>query len=409
MIDFLKQLVNQAPFVQGGVALLLAGWLGYQARALPERVWDLVRAWTTRVIHIRDTHPHYEAWLTMLTEHSVRKGGPRTLEVRVQCDADGNRLPAPRLAAGTAQFWARLGGKWCHVCVLRDEANPKTGLVPRFMIVVEVAWGTRVQITRMVEEAGRRAVYAEERQVVGLYGRHGLSSTIRIPKRDPRTLCLPRGLFESVETRLREFLGARERYEGTGIPWRFGVLLSGPPGTGKTSLTHALASRLGLRIAVITLADLESDQELVEVFRGVEDQALILIEDIDCAFRQRDGGGDAAAGVSFSGFLNCIDGVLAPHNGRVLVMSTNHVERLDPALIRPGRVDLHLEIPLLERQDAADYADRVFPHVAARHDVVDEVMACAHPTPALLINRLTRERWHRTTPAPTPQREAAAT
>ncbi len=76
-------------------------------------------------------------------------------------------------------------------------------------------------------------------------------------------------------------------------------------------------------------------------------------------------------------------------------MSTNHLERLDPALIRPGRIDLQVEVPLLSRQDASDYADRIFPHVATRHDVVDAVMAAERPTPAILINRLTQQRWHR--------------
>jgi hypothetical protein len=405
--EFLDKLMTQNPLLQGGLVLMVTGWLGYQLRALPARAFAIVRHCCTRVVQVRETHPHYEHWLAMLTEHAVRRGGPRTLEARPVFDEEGNGPRTSRLAAGTDEFWARIHGKWCHVTVRREEGAARQALTTRCVMEIEIIGCTRAVLLAVIQEVLRRATHVETRQLVDLYNRFGHQTTIKIPKRDPKTLCLPQGLFESVAQRLQEFCGAREQYEWAGLPWRFGVLLSGTPGTGKTSLAHALASRLGLRLVILTLADLETDQELVDLFRGIGEQAIVLIEDIDCAFRQRNEGGEAAAGISFSGFLNCIDGVMAPQNGRILIMTTNHPERLDPALIRPGRVDLHLEVPLLARQDASDYVDRVFPHVASRHDVVDQVMGSERPTPATLINRLMSQKWHRGTPRLPAQEESA--
>lgn len=400
MFEYLNNLFQQSPLMQGGVVLMLAGWLGYQLRELPLRVLSQAREWTTRVIEIRDTHPHYDAWLSMLTEHAVRRGGPRTLEVRQVRHADESTSAGSVLAAGTDDFFARVCGRWCHVNVYREKGSAgQPALVDRFIVTVEVLFGTSADLQRMSAAAASRANVLQHRQLVHVFDRYSNRTTLTLPRRSPESLCLPRELFDAIAQRLEQFCLAKEQYERVGLPWRMGLLLSGEPGTGKTSLAHALATHLGLPIVVISIADLESDQELLGAFRNIVDQAVVLIEDVDCAFRQRTG--EDAEGVSFSGFLNCIDGVLAPHNGRILIMSTNHVDRLDPALVRPGRVDLHFELPTLDRQSATDYVDRIFPNVARRHEIVDALLKSERPTPATLINRITQERWHRASPSET--------
>lgn len=393
-MDWIKNTIQESPIVQGGLMLMIAGWIGYQARAIPSRVLSFLRERCTRVIEVRESSPLYDAWLGMVTEGAVRRGGPRTLEVRATVDDYDERAASSEYAAGSDSFWSRILGRWCHVEVSQESPGQgEPSLVRRFVIRVEVLFGSRVDLAELLEAAKARANVVQNRQMVDLCNKYGSTSTITLPKRHPSTLCLPTGMFERVRDRVVEFMESREDYERVGVPWRFGILLYGEPGTGKTSMAHTLASQIDRRLAVIPLADLRSDEDLFSAFEGVRDDAIVLIEDVDCAFHQRDG--EDADGITFSGFLNCIDGVIASQNGRILVMSTNHRDRLDPALIRPGRVDLNVEVPLLSAEPATDYVDRLFAHVPTRHDVVREVMAEKRPTSAILINRLMREPWRR--------------
>lgn len=130
-----------------------------------------------------------------------------------------------------------------------------------------------------------------------------------------------------------------------GIPYRRGYLLFGPPGTGKTSFTLAIAGALKLNICYLNLSgDRLDDDGLNRALNQSPANSIILLEDIDAIFRKRESVEKRRGrSVSFSGLLNALDGVRS-QEGRILVMSTNHKERLDPALIRPGRCDMHLEL-----------------------------------------------------------------
>jgi chaperone BCS1 len=130
-----------------------------------------------------------------------------------------------------------------------------------------------------------------------------------------------------------------------GIPYRRGYLLHGPPGTGKTSLVAALAGALQLPIYVASLGSGRlSDDSFAEALAGAAKRCVLLLEDVDAAFgaaRDAQHGG----GLTFSGVLNALDGVAA-QEGRLLFLTTNHPERLDAALVRPGRVDRRIAFAL---------------------------------------------------------------
>ena len=149
------------------------------------------------------------------------------------------------------------------------------------------------------------------------------------------SVVLPEGMLQELADELAGFLRSEDWYHDRGIPYQRGYLFHGTPGSGKTSAVMALAGELGLSVGLLPLSDYTVTDSMLGQYMGrLPARSILLIEDIDAVFVQRDN----HMGVTFAGLLNALDGVLAPE-GRILVMTTNHPERLDPALIRPGRVD----------------------------------------------------------------------
>jgi chaperone BCS1 len=106
------------------------------------------------------------------------------------------------------------------------------------------------------------------------------------------------------------------------------------------------------------------DSELAELLNDLPNNAILLVEDIDCIFVERKAGEEKVNRVSFSGLLNALDGVAAGE-GRILFATTNHRERLDPALVRPGRIDRQVEIGFADRDQVRRMFGRFFPQATA--------------------------------------------
>lgn len=170
-----------------------------------------------------------------------------------------------------------------------------------------------------------------------------------------KSVFIPAELQAEIEADLRSFTESRQRLTRLELAWRRGYLLSGPPGTGKTSMSLAIAGSLGFQLASLSLTGIKSDDELRKAVSQLRNRTVLVIEDIDAYSISNDREHNAAkdGDLSLSGLLNSLDGFETP-DGLVTIATTNHVEHLDAALIRAGRLDRiftldHIAGPELER------------------------------------------------------------
>ena len=194
----------------------------------------------------------------------------------------------------------------------------------------------------------------------------GWEKAMTKPRRSKESIVLDDDLSEKLISDAKKFLESSQWYGDRGIPYRRGYLLHGPPGCGKTSFTQVLAGALKLDMCMLSLSNAQlDDQKLAQNFREAPENAIILLEDVDAVFVDRDvqkkGKGSGGTGVSFSGLLNAIDGV-ASQEGRLFFMTTNYPEKLDSALVRPGRCDVKEELRCASRNQMARLFLRFFPH-----------------------------------------------
>lgn len=276
------------------------------------------------------------------------------------------------------------------------------------------------------------------------YGsRHNWQQVANRPVRPISTVVLDEEQKIRVLSDMNEYLhpATPRWYANRGIPLRRGYLFHGPPGTGKTSLSFALAGVFGLDIYVISLLDPSlNEEDLLALFTSLPRRCVVLLEDIDTAGLKRpedsststgpspssddddDEGseersqtnskgkkskkskhkskkdwkvsdlarelkkhGDSGEkkGISLSGLLNAIDGV-ASHEGRVLIMTTNKPEDLDEALIRPGRVDLQVSFSNATQDQARELFMRMYEPTSGRNR---SRVATATPADSLFFTR----------------------
>ncbi|XP_073155998.1 AAA-ATPase At5g57480-like [Henckelia pumila] len=169
-----------------------------------------------------------------------------------------------------------------------------------------------------------------------------------------------------IKDDLLDFANGESFYQKTGRAWKRGYLLYGPPGTGKSSMIAAMANFLGYDIYDLELTEVNTNSELRKLLMKTSSKSIIVIEDIDCSInlanRNKINGGsgsrknihdvsslpgseDSGNTITLSGLLNFTDGLWSCCGSeRIFVFTTNHIEKLDPALLRSGRMDMHINM-----------------------------------------------------------------
>lgn len=181
-------------------------------------------------------------------------------------------------------------------------------------------------------------------------------TTGKIKNKSIENIILPESIKNKILTDLNTFNAKEDWYESTAIPYKRGYLFHGIPGNGKTSLAMALATLTKRDLYVLNLADISSEHQLIRLFTNLSsNDGILLIEDVDAIYAER----NAKSKVSFSALLNILDGAHSKH-GLITIMTTNHIDRLDEALVRPGRIDTKIEITSPKKPQVEEFLKRFY-------------------------------------------------
>lgn len=164
-----------------------------------------------------------------------------------------------------------------------------------------------------------------------------------------------------------------------GLTWKRGYCLYGRPGTGKTTVVRTIAQHLNMPLVVFSLANLRDSESFLQYWNDEMRSSypkIILFEDFDTVFDGR----VALGHLSFETVLNAIDGV-ARDNGRILFVTTNHVEKIDPAMLRPGRIDVCVKFDNMDLDGLFGIARKIMLGMSEQ-EITDTVDANSHSTPA---------------------------
>lgn len=202
-------------------------------------------------------------------------------------------------------------------------------------------------------------------------------------KRNLATIYLKNSIKERCILQLQQFFQSKQLYERYGVPWKKVHLFCGPPGTGKTSFVFALASHFKMHISKLTITGNMTASDLETLLLNVAEKTVVLLEDVDALFLSRNEKNSTTHQIDFSTFINCLDGV-GTMDGAVFFLTTNHVENLDPALLRPGRIDWLIEFDTPDREQLAKAIAVLGERWPSEHEQFLDIIAPLKPTIAAL-------------------------
>ncbi len=379
----------QNQFLSGGAVLMLMGAVMALCRRTPFTIWNWLQRRLTVTVEMMNSDPVFEWMSQWLDAHPYSKRATRlTASSKASLSEDAARTVIFTPAPGNHFFIYRRRLVWFHrernvgAAGSADKDDEALSMMrQRETYTLRIVGRSQEVARHLIEDARRAAMTAARKQPELFISSMWYWSKVgAITPRAIESVVLPEGMSEHLVADVTEFLESRAWYAERGIPYRRGYLMEGVPGSGKSSLIRALASTLNLNLYMLNIGSAGmSDEKLVSLMSEVKDNSIVLLEDVDAAARRplADVASSAPAGeckgITFSGLLNALDGVNA-REGVMVWMTTNHKERLDPALIRPGRVDVQEHFDYATGAQAARLFSHFYPgHV---HGLATAFAAC---------------------------------
>lgn len=345
-----------------GIALAVFGYFGFIVKDLPMNLWSFIKQKMSSTIQAAsvDVHVH-EITMNWLMQKFSGLDQHINFSDRIHMF---HKEALTNIANGSYTFFLDA----FTYAIVTKEMNRSGEERNGWLLTCRIIGLNRKKYIQDYKEAVKRATPNESNFMYISYSENNIHNFCFCRKKKFEDVFISKEIKNRIISIIDNFLHAREYYEKHGITYKMGILLSGAPGSGKTVLSKAIASYVGWSLCFIGAnSNLSLNYE----------NSVILLEDIDTIIEKsrEDKKSDSKPTdfslekkkISMHDLLNYIDGVKSPNNC-IFIATTNYPERLDPALIRPGRFDYHFRIDYADRELAMEMCDRY----EVEYDVLDE-------------------------------------
>lgn len=325
-------------------------------RRIPSQAWQLFLRNFTNEITFLSTDESYEWVERWFTAHYKPNYGRYSI-VKDWENRDNTNLKY-YLTPAYGYYYKWIGWSLFYISKDLEEATAKGGGTPmtssppsfkRDRIFIRI-FGNKIVLEHFIESAKNEYLKSKIKGMKIFHKNyHGwIEKTERQYSSKP---ILKDNLYESVKADLEKFYSSYEEYRKAGILYKRGYIFHGSPGNGKTSFMLSLAFELKKNVYVMGLNKNQYSSDFIDAVCSVPRDGILIIEDIDCYSithsREKDNEDD---NLDLSTIINSLDGPLTPP-GLVFFVTTNHIEKLDSALVRPGRIDVAVKIENPEREE----------------------------------------------------------
>lgn len=339
-----SEVIGNNPYFAAGGGLMLLGTALALARQGVVKSSGFVYRQLLVDLEIPSKDKLYLWFLEWMAQHKHRRLRHLAVETNYVQHDNGAVTTKFLLVPGPGKHMIKYKG--AYMLVDRERSGKLIDMTlgtPFETVKLTTLYRDRYLFAEMLAEAKQLALKAREGKTVlyTLWGPEWRPFGQPRKKRMLGLVILDEGISAGIVRDVKDFLSLGDWYHQRGIPYRRGYLLYGPPGLGKTSFIQALAGELDYNICILNLSENNlTDDRLNHLMNHIPDRLILLLEDIDAAFNKREQTDEKAytSGVTFLGLLNALDGVASAEEC-ITFMTTNHPEKLDPALLRPGRID----------------------------------------------------------------------